>query len=289
MLKHQPKTLAKTLDYIARRSPGEYGLFWDPDGTMPWKDFYWALQQDDSLRFVRESTIKEITLLGIELPFVFEGNLLRLRPEFGPPVYEPAVEMPGRLYFGLKPKNLIHTRKFGLKNARRPFVPLSSRRETALRIAGRTEEGPLLIEILALEASEAGLSFFAAGGDLYLIDSVPVEYILFPNIRRDLAERLAAAPAAKQKVSTPSTPGSFIVDPQYFEAPGSGRPAGKRGRRTTRQDGKRTGGKKEAKGKYEKPARAVIACRVLQRTANEDLQLDLRYRKQDLPNRKPPL
>ena len=122
MLKHQPKTLAKTLDYIIWRSPGEYGLFWDPDGTMPWKDFYWALQEDLSLRFVRQSTIRELTLLGIELPFALDGNLLRLRPEFALPVYPPASDVPERLYFGLKPKNLAHTQKFGLISTRRRFV-----------------------------------------------------------------------------------------------------------------------------------------------------------------------
>src|SRR5208337_4911171 len=100
MLKHQPKTLAKILDYIARRSPGEHGLFWDPDGGMPWKEFYWVLQEDPSLRFVRESTIRELALLGIELPFALDGKLLRLRPEVACPRYPSASEVPERLYFG---------------------------------------------------------------------------------------------------------------------------------------------------------------------------------------------
>ena len=78
MLKHQPKTLARTLAYIAVHSPHEFGLYWDADGSMPWKEFYWALQEDDSLRFVRESSVRELQLLGIELPFSLEGNRLRL-------------------------------------------------------------------------------------------------------------------------------------------------------------------------------------------------------------------
>ncbi len=64
-----PRTLARTLSTIAVHCPWEHGLFWDPDGSMPWKEFYWALQEDHSLRFVRESHIRELAYLGLEVPF----------------------------------------------------------------------------------------------------------------------------------------------------------------------------------------------------------------------------
>ena len=242
-MKHQPKTLAKTLDYIIRRSPGEYGLFWDPDGTMPWKEFYWVLQEDPSLRFVRESTIREILLLGIELPFVIDGNLLRLRPGFGQPDYPLACDLPGRLYFGLRPKNLVRTQNIGLKNTHRRFVPLCARKELALRIAARTEQNPILIEILAREACESDLSFLAAGGDLFLVDSVPVEFILFPKLRQDLLERLAPQVGKpKDQPAHPVSPGSFIVQPHHLQGPGAAKAFGK----GTGKEGKE-GWKKESR------------------------------------------
>ena len=228
MLKHQPKTLAKTLDYILRRSPGEHGLFWDPDGTMPWKEFYHALQQDQSLRFVRQSTIRELALLGIELSFLVDGNLLRLRPEFGPPVYELAADPPKKLYYGLRPKNLVHVQNTGLRSTSRRFVALCAERPLALQIDTRVEKAPILLEILAGEACENGLSFFAAGGDLYLAESVPVEFILFPKVRQDLAERLAAPPGKpKTQPSLPTAAGSFIVKPSHLQAQSAGEPPGK--------------------------------------------------------------
>jgi putative RNA 2'-phosphotransferase len=221
MLKHQHKTLAKTLGYIVTHSPGEYGLFWDPDVTMPWKEFYWALQEDLSLRFVRQPTIQELALLGIDLPFVLDGSLIRLRPEFARPAYLPAPDVPKRLYFGLKPKNLVYTQKSGLRSSRRRFVAVCGERELALRIARREEKTPIPIEILAREACESGLSFLSAGLHLYLVESIPAEFIVFPQMRQDLVERLAA-PARKPQVqpSPPPTPGSFIVQARHLETPG---------------------------------------------------------------------
>ncbi|MFZ0928573.1 MAG: hypothetical protein WAN11_08230 [Syntrophobacteraceae bacterium] len=245
MLKHQPKTLAKTLGYIATHSPGEYGLFWDPDGTMPWKEFYWALQQDLSLRFVRQSTIQELTLLGIELPFALDGNLLRLCPGFAPPVYPPTSDVRKRLYFGLKPKNLVYTQESGLRSSRRRFVPVCGERELALRIARRDEETPILIEILAREAYQRGLSFLTAGLHLYLVESVPREFILFPQMRQNLAERLTT-PARKPEVQPPhpAAPGSFIVQTHHLEALGAGKPA-KKGAKKDAKEGWKKEGRKE--------------------------------------------
>jgi len=219
MLKHQPKTLAKILDYIARRCPGEHGLFWDTDGGMPWKEFYWALQEDLSLRFVRESTIRELALLGIDLPFALDGKLLRLRPEVARISYPVASKVPDRLYFGLRPKNLVHAQINGLHSSSRRFIAICADRELALRIARRREQAPILIEILAREAFGKGLSFLVAGPHLYLIESVPVEFILFPKIRQNLAERLAGgAGKPEDKPSPPPAPGSFIVKQRHFEA-----------------------------------------------------------------------
>ena len=223
MLKHQPKTLAKVLDYIARRCPGEHGLFWDTDGAMPWKEFYWALQEDPSLRFVRESTIRELALLGIKLPFALDGNLLRLCPEVERPCYPPASEVPERLYFGLRPKNLVQTQRDGLKSAGRRFIAVCADRELALRIARRREQSPVLIEIRAREASGSGVSFLVASPHLYLVESIPAEFIIFPKIRHDFAEKLAGGVRKPEdQPSRPIAPGSFIVQTHHLQAPGAG-------------------------------------------------------------------
>lgn len=221
MLKHQPKTLAKTLTYIALHAPGEFGLFWDPDGTMPWKELYWALQEDPELRFVRESSIKELALLGIELPFTLDGNLLRLRAGIAPPEYAPCTErVLEKLYFAVRPRGFDRAKAAGLIPGGRSFIPLASDRGLALRIARRRDSEAILVEILAAAAQERGVSFFKAGPELYLVEAILPEFIVFPMIKQDLAEKIVQRrEKQKEKPALPiPTPGSFTVQARHIMA-----------------------------------------------------------------------
>lgn len=216
-MKRQPKTLARTLEYIGCRSPGEFGLFWDPDGTMPWKEFHWALQEDPALRFVRQANLRELELLGLEMSFRLEGNLLRLSPAVVQTLYPATVHVPERLYFGMRSKNVVATQNIGLRPSGRRFVPLCTDRELALRIARRREPEPILLEIFARRALEEGIIFFKAGAGLFLAESVPAELVLFPKLRREITERIAeGVQKSREKPKGPLTPGSYTVQPHHL-------------------------------------------------------------------------
>jgi len=209
------KTLAKTICYVAYHSPAEYGLFWDPDGTMPWKELYWALQEDPSLRFVREGHIRELTYLGLELPFVLDGNLLRLTPNLAQPSYPLADHPPERLYFACRRKQYATLLEHGITPSHRPYVPVCADRELALRIGRRRDPEPLLLEVLAAKASAEGETVRSAGAELYLVESVPIRYLILPLV---CAEQYAG-PTSRKKVEKkpsrtdlPVSPGSFFVD-----------------------------------------------------------------------------
>ncbi len=215
-MKHQPKTLARTLEYIGFRSPGEFGLFWDPDGTMPWKEFHWALQEDPALRFVRQANLRELELLGLKMSFSLVGNLLRLSPSVAPPPYPATGHVPERLYFGIRSKNVVAIQNIGLRPSGRHFVLFSTDRELALRIARRREPEPILLEIFARRALEEGIPFFDAGAGLFLAESIPAELVLFPKLRREIIERIAeGVQKSKEKAKGPLTPGSYTVQPHH--------------------------------------------------------------------------
>lgn len=236
---YMPKTLAKTLTYILVHAPHEYGLFWNADGTMPWKELYWTLQEDASLRYVREMHLREIAFLGIEFPVELDGNVLRLKKENFIPVYPPAEDLPERLYYGCRRKQYLHASQNGLSSSNRPFLPLAKEKDLALRLAHRRDSEPILLEIFSRKAALEGISFFKAGPTLFLGKHIPREYLLFPPVREDLLLKLSATGKPDKKLqkkmqSTP-TPGSFLMDINHLQGiDGEGRSQGKGGVKSRR-------------------------------------------------------
>lgn len=217
--------LAKTLSYVGYHSPSEFGLFWNPDGTMPWKEFYWALQDDDSLRFVRDSHLKELAYLGYELPFSLDDDgILRIRTKFKTPDYGIARGIPERLFFGCRRKHFGFVAQNGLIAAGRPYLALHANRDFALRIARRRDPEPVAIEVYARKAQNAGVIFRQAGDELFLVDAVSVEFLIIPDNYVDAAAK-PEGKARKFKTAEsdkfPASAGSFSVQPDHFLEAGS--------------------------------------------------------------------
>lgn len=242
MARYQPKTLAKTLTYIVYSAPSEHGLFWAPDGTMPWKDLYWVLQEDPSLRFVRESHIREILYLGIALPFALDGSLMRLRSGYSVPECPIVGDPPERLFFSFPARQLPIIRDHGIRSTRRCYVALTADKDLAMRMARRRAKEPITVEVLARKAVEAGVQIRQSGAELFLVDFVAVEYLLLPKLRDDVLAGISAdsrgARGAKEKTvgkgAQDPAPGSFKMDAVEFERiygrkEGTGKPGGRSG------------------------------------------------------------
>lgn len=236
---NHPKTLAKTLAYLLLHAPGEHGLFWDEDGSMPWKELYWAMQEDPSLRFVRESHLREIAYLGIDFPASLDGHILRLKPEVPLPDHPVVHDPPARLFHGCRRRTLAVVREHGLRAAGRRFLAVSADQDLALRMARRRETEPILIEILAELAARDGIVLRTAGATLYLVENVPVRHLRFPLMSEERFQQVAGSPKKQKgpdKAPTPRTPGSFLVEMEHLHGAsggppdGSGKPRG-RGRR----------------------------------------------------------
>jgi putative RNA 2'-phosphotransferase len=249
---YSPKTLAKTLAYILYHSPGEHGLFWDPDGTMPWKEFYWVLQEDPSLRFVRESHLKEIAGLGIDFPAIADGRSCRLKEGHAQPHYPVAEHPPRRLYCGCPKRRLPIVRDDGLRPTSRPFLPLLSDRDMALRMARRRDPEGVVIEVQTEKAVQEGITFLAAGGPLYLSLGIPSSCLLLPLIREEGISRAPDNSKRKKTATKPTghaTPGSFLMTPGHLQDALPGLPghaaAGKPSKKGARGPGWKRDSRKE--------------------------------------------
>jgi len=97
---------------------------------------------------------------------------------------EPAVP-PGRLYACIRPKAHESVITHGLRaHGPRPRVILSTSREMALRIGRRRDRDPVLVEIHAVKASEAGVVFRRYGECLFLVESLDPRWMEIPPLRR---------------------------------------------------------------------------------------------------------
>ncbi|MEJ5347624.1 MAG: hypothetical protein WHS46_02925 [Desulfosoma sp.] len=246
------KTLAKILTTMACTLPHEYGLFWDDDGTMPWKEFYWALQEDPRLRFVRESTLKELALLGHALPFVLDGSRLRLVAGSSTLPLFSSVEPPDRLFTGIRPQQLPSVRLDGLRARHRSYVPLWVHKETAERMARRRTSSPLVLEIRAREAYAAGELFYQAGEDFFLARAVQASYVIIPlGMLEETEEETVIRPRQGAK-TVPKEDfrvdfGSFHVKPHHLQELFSNRVFEEpRGKETSGKKGRKDGGWKKA-------------------------------------------
>ncbi len=223
---YKPSTLAKTLAYILHHAPEEHGLFWNPDRTMPWKEFYWALQEDPSLRFVRESHIHEIGFLGIEFPARLEGRTLHLREGYSPHPMEPLSQVPLRLHFACGRKAYFNTLEHGLRPGGRPFVPLFAHGDLALRVGKRRDPKSILLEIDALSALRNGVPFWGAGQGMFLVETLPSEHLLAPQLKESVLLELAHM-GKKEKIkeaapekAAPHSPGSFFLEARHLKETG---------------------------------------------------------------------
>uniref|UniRef100_A0A832EJD0 Uncharacterized protein n=1 Tax=Desulfacinum infernum TaxID=35837 RepID=A0A832EJD0_9BACT len=250
------KTLAKILTTMACTLPHEYGLFWDDDGTMPWKEFYWALQEDPRLRFVRESTLKALALLGHPLPFVLDGSRLRLVSMASTMAARPSMEPPDRLFTGIRLRRLAVVRLDGLRAVHRSYVPLWADKDTAERMARRRTAHPLVLEVRAREAHGAGSLFYQAGDGFFLTRSVDVAYVVFPLAALEEAPE-KETPARLRRLAEPgpaddfpSHAGSFHVEPHHLHGLHANRAAEEAHAKAP------SGKKRAAKGGWKKAARA---------------------------------
>lgn len=92
----------------------------------------------------------------------------------------PIVTPPSELFHGTSVSAIAAIRADGLLPGRRRAVHLSRTRERALRIGAR-HGAPVCLVVRAADAHARGLCFARVGeGDVWLVDHVPAEHIVFP-------------------------------------------------------------------------------------------------------------
>ena len=237
----QTKDLCRLLVYILGHRPDEFGLIPDSRGFVPYKELLKALHEEAGWGFVRSSHINEV--LVSEQRGLFEADEKQIRAKdrvWDPDLNTPAQVLPKILFTPVRRKAHPVVMEKGLKASPQGHVVLTPSKAMALRIGRRRDPEPVLLEIRAHSAQQAGTAF-SSFGDLFMGPEIPAAFIAGPQPPKAQPETQKGEDKKKrdqaQKVPGSPTPGTFVLDPQRDPDPR---------RRDKRGKGKKPRGWKEA-------------------------------------------
>lgn len=212
MKKHQLKELGKIIEYILLYRPDEFGLFLDDDDSLPIKELMWALHEETGWKHIRLGHLKELAYSGLELAFTLEEKHIRPKREITQTTSD---TLPPRLLF-LAARRKVYPAilKHGLRPGSRPYVPLATTEEMALRIGRRRDPKPILLTVHAAQAHDSGHPFFTCGDLLYLVNALPARFLSGPPLQEPPPSRKIPKkePPKLLKPEIPKMSGSFLLD-----------------------------------------------------------------------------
>lgn len=166
---------SKFLSLVLRHKPKSIGIKLDENGWTDVDELIHKLKISfDDLKYIVDNNDKK--------RFAFNNDFTKIRASQGHSVevdlqYKP-VEPPEFLYHGTATKNLDLILREGLLKRSRQYVHLSSDKETAEKVGTRHGK-PVILKIKTREMHNIGIPFYISDNKVWLVDSVPPEFIFF--------------------------------------------------------------------------------------------------------------
>lgn len=177
-----PKEAIKTskfLSLVLRHKPEAIGITHDAAGWVSVTELLRACNSHGVPLTL--SQLQEIVETSDKQRFAFSADENFIRANQGHSVtvnlgYEPRTP-PCLLYHGTARKNLSSITRQGLVRGRRHHVHLSPDTETALKVGSR-HGAPVVLQIKAHEMHETGHTFYESANGVWLVESVPPEFLI---------------------------------------------------------------------------------------------------------------
>ena len=165
--------ISKYLSLILRHKPEVAGIELDKHGWAKVDEILVALKID-------MNTLEEIVRTDEKMRYSFNDTKNLIRANQGHSI-DVDVELDEgipthKLYHGTISKSLESIMKEGLSKQSRKYVHLSVDIDTAVKVGSRRGK-PVILEIDAERMHADGYKFFVSKNNVWLTDSVPVEYI----------------------------------------------------------------------------------------------------------------
>ena len=182
MTPQQLKRNSKFLSLVLRHKPEIIGIELDEEG---WTSVDVLLSKLESRgRGLTRAELDEVVRNNDKQRYAFDESGERIRATQGHSVsvslsYE-YVEPPEQLYHGTPEMFVASIRREGLTKQQRHHVHLHEDRKVAQTVGGRRGK-PVLLIIESQKMYEAGFQFQVTPNQVWLTDSVPPEFLVFPE------------------------------------------------------------------------------------------------------------
>jgi len=169
------KRVSKFISYVLRHNPYKFNLKMDKQGYVELRDLIGVLRMkfpfvdEDYLRELVKEDKKRFEIKGDKIRALY-GHSIDVEIEY------PKIVPPDILYHGTSRQAVKQILKEGLKPMRRKFVHLSKNKEEAYRVGRRKDKSPLILEVRAKDAYNAGIVFYDAKG-VILTPYIPPQYL----------------------------------------------------------------------------------------------------------------
>jgi putative RNA 2'-phosphotransferase len=179
MLNEQKTTqISKFLSLILRHKPETIGITLDENG---WTEVATLLQKAKGKQSeLTLENLQYIVATNAKKRFAFDETGTKIRANQGHSVeidlgYSPK-QPPAILYHGTAEKFVSSILETGLEKRSRHHVHLSTDLETAKKVGARHGK-PVIFKIFALKMWELGVVFYQSDNDVWLVDSVGIEFL----------------------------------------------------------------------------------------------------------------
>ncbi len=174
------RRLSRTVAHALRHAPWLYELEVDEEGWVPVDQLLDALRRKRrSWRDLSRADLATMVVASEKRRYELAGD--RIRALYGHSLsgklQKAPATPPDRLFHGTAPRSLPRIMETGLLPMNRQYVHLSTTREDAREVGRRKAEEPVVLEIKAHLAHDAGVRFYRGNDRVWLADCVPPRYV----------------------------------------------------------------------------------------------------------------
>jgi putative RNA 2'-phosphotransferase len=172
--------LSKTMSHALRHQPWLYELELDGEGWVPLDELLVALRERGGWwASIDRARIEETVGLSPKRRFEINGD--RVRALYGHSVPGRLSRVPARppprLFHGTAPQTVDVVLRDGLRPMTRQYVHLSADVDTAVQVGSRKAASPVVLQVDAAGAADAGVVFYRGNDHVWLADGVPERFL----------------------------------------------------------------------------------------------------------------